>query len=338
MSSPEHALEDFLTAAVDLLEQARHDAVSHVNRVLVHAYYRLGEMIVLREQGGAERAEYSGRIIDTLAERLTARFGKGFSGRNLRQMRQFYLVFRIPQTVSAKFDLPSFTLSWSHYQLLMRLSDQEERRFYELESMASNWSVRELKRQIDSGLYERLSMSRDKEAVKELSTHGLIINQPEDAIKEPYVLEFLGLDAKASYSESDLESAIIDKLEQFLLELGKGYTFVARQKRISFDERHFYIDLVFYNRLLRAFVLVDLKIGDLKHQDIGQLQMYVNYYDREVKLADENPTIGLILCKDKSDLLVQYTLPENNDQIFASRYKTVLPSKTELTHLLHEKK
>ncbi len=335
MTSPDKPMEDFLNAAVSLLEQARRKAVSSVNRAMVLTYYRLGEMIVLREQGGEERAEYSARIIETLAERLTAHFGKGFSGRNLRQMRQFYLVYRIRQTVSAKFDLPDFTLSWSHYQILMRIDNEQARSFYQIESQASNWSVRELKRQINSGLFERLSLSRDKEAVKELSTQGLIINRPEDAIKEPYVLEFLGLDVKNSYSESDLESAIIDKLEQFLLELGKGFTFVARQKRISFDERHFYIDLVFYNRLLRAFVLVDLKIGDLKHQDIGQLQMYVNYYDREVKLAEENPTIGLILCKDKSDLLVQYTLPENNDQIFASRYKTVLPSKQELSTLLH---
>ena len=335
MTSPDKPMEDFLNAAVSLLEQARRKAVSSVNRAMVLTYYRLGEMIILREQGGEERAEYSARIIETLAERLTAHFGRGFSGRNLRQMRQFYLVYRIRQTVSAKFDLPDFTLSWSHYQILMRIDNEQARSFYQIESQASNWSVRELKRQINSGLFERLSLSRDKEAVKELSTQGLIINRPEDAIKEPYVLEFLGLDVKNSYSESDLESAIIDKLEQFLLELGKGFTFVARQKRISFDERHFYIDLVFYNRLLRAFVLVDLKIGDLKHQDIGQLQMYVNYYDREVKLAEENPTIGLILCKDKSDLLVQYTLPENNDQIFASRYKTVLPSKQELSTLLH---
>ena len=335
MTNPDKPLEDFLNATVSLLEQARRKAVSSVNRAMVLTYYRLGEMIVLREQGGEERAEYSARIIETLAERLTSHFGKGFSGRNLRQMRQFYLVYRIRQTVSAKFDLPDFTLSWSHYQLLMRIDNEQARSFYQIESQASNWSVRELKRQINSGLFERLNLSRDKEAVKELSTRGLIINRPEDAIKEPYVLEFLGLDVKNSYSESDLESAIIDKLEHFLLELGKGFTFVARQKRISFDERHFYIDLVFYNRLLRAFVLVDLKIGDLKHQDIGQLQMYVDYYDREVKLAEENPTIGLILCKDKSDLLVQYTLPENNDQIFASRYKTVLPSKRELSTLLH---
>jgi len=212
----------------------------------------------------------------------------------------------------------------------------EERKFYEIESQSNNWSVRELKRQFDSSLYERLVLSRDKKGVKELSEKGQILNVPKDAIKEPYVLEFLGLGEKERYSESDLEKAIIDKIEQFLLELGKGFAFVARQKRISFDERHFFIDLVFYNRLLKCFLLIDLKIGDLAHQDVGQMQMYVNYYDREMKLEDENNTIGLILCKEKSELLVEYTLPKSNSQIFASRYETVLPSKKELQLLLNE--
>ncbi len=219
----------------------------------------------------------------------------------------------------------------------MRIKKEEERRFYEIESSLNNWSVRELKRQFDSSLYERLVLSRDKERVKELSEKGQLINVPKDAMKDPYVLEFLGLKEKEQYTESDLERAIIDKIEHFLLELGKGFAFVARQKRISFDERHFFIDLVFYNRLLRCFLLIDLKIGDLRHQDIGQLQMYVNYYDREMKLEEENNTIGLILCKEKSELLVKYTLPESNSQIFASRYETVLPSKNELELLLREK-
>ena len=219
----------------------------------------------------------------------------------------------------------------------MRIKKQAERRFYELESSNNNWGVRELKRQFDSSLYERLVLSRDKEGVKRLSEKGQILNAPKDAIKDPYILEFLGLEEQERYSESDLEKAIIDKIEHFLLELGKGFAFVARQKRISFDERHFYIDLVFYNRFLRCFLLIDLKIGDLKHQDIGQLQMYVNYYDREVKLEEENNTIGLILCKEKSELLVEYTLPKSNSQIFASRYETVLPSKKELQLLLKEK-
>lgn len=221
--------------------------------------------------------------------------------------------------------------------ILIRIKREDERKFYEIESQSNNWSVRELKRQFDSSLFERLVLSRDKKGVLELSQKGQLLNLPKDAIKEPYILEFLGLEEKEKYSENDLESAIINKIEHFLLELGKGFAFIARQKRISFDERHFFIDLVFYNRLLKCFLLIDLKIGDLKHQDIGQMQMYVNYYDREMKLDDENNTIGLILCKEKSELLVKYTLPQSNSHIFASRYETVLPSKKELQILLKEK-
>jgi predicted nuclease of restriction endonuclease-like (RecB) superfamily len=218
----------------------------------------------------------------------------------------------------------------------MRIDDESERKFYEIESTKNNWSVRELDRQYDSALYTRLVLSRDKEKVKELSEKGLVLEKPKDAIKDPYILEFIGLPEKPSYSENDLEQGIIDKLEHFLLELGTGFTFVARQKRISFDNKHFHIDLVFYNRMLKCFVLIDLKIGELKHQDIGQMQMYVNYYDREVKLEDENKTIGIVLCQNKSEAVVEYTLPENNEQIFASKYKTVLPSKEELKLLINK--
>jgi len=231
-----------------------------------------------------------------------------------------------------------FELSWSHYLKLTRLESDDERSFYEIEAIKGKWSVRELKRQCDSALFERLSLSRNKEEVKELSLKGQIIETVNDSIKEPYVLEFLGLEQKAIYTESELENAIIDKLENFLLELGKGFTFVARQKRISFDEKHFYIDLVFYNRLLKSFVLIDLKIGEIKHQDLGQMQMYVNFYDREMKLEDENPTIGLILCRDKSKMVVEYTLPVNQNQIFARKYQTVLPSKEELRKILNQRK
>ena len=217
----------------------------------------------------------------------------------------------------------------------MRIDDENERKFYEVESTKNNWSVRELNRQYDSALYARLALSRNKEQVKELAQKGLILEQSKDVIKDPYILEFIGLAEKHIYSEGDLEQGIIDKLEHFLLELGTGFTFVARQKRISFDEKHFRIDLVFYNRILKCFVLIDLKIGELKHQDIGQMQMCVNYYDREVKLDDENKTIGLILCQNKSEAVVEYTLPENNEQIFASKYKTVLPSKEDLKLLIN---
>jgi predicted nuclease of restriction endonuclease-like (RecB) superfamily len=230
-----------------------------------------------------------------------------------------------------------FILSWSHYLKLIRIDDENERRFYEIETIQNNWSLRELRRQCDSALYQRLVLSRDKNGIKELSEKGLIIEKPKDTLKDPYILEFIGLPENSKYSESELEERLIDKLEHFLLELGKGFTFVARQKRITIDEKHFRIDLVFYNRLLKSFVLIDLKIGELKHQDIGQIQMYVNYYDRFVRLEDENKTIGIILCQDKSKTLVEITLPENNEQIFASKYQTVLPSKDELKKLMDEK-
>ena len=240
----------------------------------------------------------------------------------------------IYETVSRKLQIPEFKLSWSHYQMLIRIENKGERAFYEIEAIQNNWSLRELKRQFDSALYMRLALSTDKEGQLRLANEGQIVETAKDSIKDPYILEFLQLPENYRYTESELEHALIDKLEYFLLELGKGYTFVARQKRISFDERHFYIDLVFYNRLLRCFVIIDLKIGDLKHQDLGQMQMYVNYYDRYVKLEDENKTIGIVLCRDKSETLVEITLPEDNQQIFASRYQTILPSKEELKQLL----
>lgn len=330
-------VKNYVEKAINILELAREQVVKSVNQTMVFAYFEIGKIIVEEEQAGKERAEYSKRTIEKLSEKLIGEYGRGFSIRNLEQMRRFYLTYSKTQTPSAELQMPDFQLSWSHYLILTRIKKEEERKFYEIESRTNNWSVRELKRQFDSSLYERLVLSRDKEGVRELSEKGQIINVPKDAIKEPYVLEFLGLEEKERYTESELEKAIIDKIEHFLLELGKGFAFIARQKRISFDERHFYIDLVFYNRLLKCFLLIDLKIGDLKHQDIGQMQMYVNYYDREMKLEDENNTIGLILCKEKSELLVEYTLPESNKQIFASRYETVLPSKKELQLLLKEK-
>jgi predicted nuclease of restriction endonuclease-like (RecB) superfamily len=219
----------------------------------------------------------------------------------------------------------------------MRITDENERKFYEIETFKNNWSLRELQRQYDSALYSRLALSKDKQQILELSTKGQIIQKPKDAIKDPYVLEFLGLSENSQYSESDLEQKLITKLEHFMLELGKGFTFVGRQVRFTFDERHFRVDLVFYNRILQCFVLIDLKIGDLTHQDIGQMQMYVNYYDRFVRLEHENKTIGIILCRDKSEILVELTLPEDNEQIFTSRYQTVLPSKEELKKLIENK-
>ena len=227
-----------------------------------------------------------------------------------------------------------FPLSWTNYTILTRIKDDDERSFYEIEAIEGNWGKRELQRQYDSGLYERLALSKNKKQVKQLATKGQLIEKPEDVLKSPYVLEFLGLDAKAAYSETDLESAIINKIEHFLLEMGKGFLFGGRQVRFSFDGEDFFVDLVLYNRLLQCFVLVDLKIGKLKHQDIGQMQMYVNYYDRFVKQKFEKPTIGIIICKDKSDAVIEITLPKDNKSIFAKEYKLYLPSKTELKKLI----
>jgi predicted nuclease of restriction endonuclease-like (RecB) superfamily len=350
---------------VELLQNARQQVLRTVNSTMVFTYFEIGRMIVEEEQNGKDRAEYGKQLLKGLSEQLTNEFGKGFSLRNLEQIRQFYMTYSKSETVLRIFNIQKaqtlsaellenisqtvyaelngintqtlfsfFKLNWSHYSFLMRIDDEKERRFYEIESEKYNWSVRELKRQYDSALYTRLALSRDKEGILKLSEEGQIIEKPKDIIKDPYILEFLGLPELHQYSESELEEEIINKLEHFLLELGHGFTFVARQNRITFDDKHFRIDLVFYNRILKCFVLIDLKIGELKHQDLGQMQMYVNYYDREMRLEDENRTIGIVLCQNKSDLVVEYTLPENNEQIFASKYKTVLPSKEDLIKLI----
>ncbi|MEL6674797.1 MAG: PDDEXK nuclease domain-containing protein [Bacteroidota bacterium] len=319
-----------------LLIEARSEVVRQVNRTMVWTYFQIGKGIVEFEQEGFARASYGKGVLKHISQKLTAQFGRGFSVDNLENMRRYFLAYAKSETVSRKFNPEDFRLSWSHYLRLVRIKDVAERRFYELEAIQNNWSLRELRRQCDSALYHRLALSRDQEGVKALAKEGQVIERPEDALKDPYILEFIGLPDTPHFSESDLEQRLIDRLEAFLLELGKGFTFVARQKKITFDEKHFKIDLVFYNRLLRAFVLVDLKIGELKHQDLGQIQMYVNYYDRFVKLDDENPTIGMILCQDKSDALVEITLPKDNDQIFASKYQMVLPSKDELERWLKE--
>ena len=230
-----------------------------------------------------------------------------------------------------------FYLSWSHYLILMRIKNVEERHFYEIEAYRNGWSKDELGRQYGSSLYERLALSKEKEEVMRLALEGQQVEKPDDIFKDPYVLEFTGLPEEAVYSETELEKRLIDNLQMFLLELGRGFTFVGRQVRFTFEEDHYRVDLVFFNRLLRCFVLFDLKVGQLKHQDIGQMQMYVNYYDRKVKLEDENPTIGIIICKDKKDAVVEMTLPKDNNQIFASKYQTVLPSKEELQRLMNEK-
>ena len=341
----------------ELLQNARLQVLRTVNSTMTLTYFEIGRMIVEEEQNGKERADYGKQILKGLSGQLTKEFGKGFSVDNLQNMRRLYLIYSNYETLSSISENENiisetlssissknesnlvrlnFMLTWSHYIYLMNIEDSRERKFYEIESIKYRWSLRELKRQYDSALYTRLTLSRDKKGILELSEKGQIIEKPKDIIKDPYILEFLGLPELHHYSETELEVEIINKLEHFLLELGHGFTFVARQKRITFDDKHFRIDLVFYNRILKCFVLIDLKIGELKHQDLGQMQMYVNYYDREMRLEEENKTIGIVLCQNKSDLVVEYTLPENNEQIFASKYKTVLPSKEDLIKLISE--
>ncbi|MFK7115533.1 PDDEXK nuclease domain-containing protein [Flavobacterium oreochromis] len=344
----------FFQEVITIVKNSQQQLLRSVNQTLVLTYFEIGRRIVEEEQNGANRAGYGKQLLIQLSERLTTEFGKGFSVDNLERFRKFYIAYSNSasllrksenlksETLSRIFGIEvkaqslsaEFKLSWSHYILLSSIDNDLERNFYEIESVKHNWSVRELKRQYNSALFTRLSLSRNKEEVLKLAQEGQIIEKPKDLIKDPYILEFLGLPEKAHYSEEDLETEIIDKLESFLMELGHGFTFVARQKRITFDDKHFYIDLVFYNRILKCFVLIDLKIGELKHQDLGQMQMYVNYYDREMRLEDENQTIGIILCQNKSDLLVEYSLPKENEQIFASKYKTVLPTVEEFKKII----
>lgn len=341
---------------VVLLQNARQQVLRTVNSTMVYTYFEIGKMIVEEEQNGKNRAEYGKQLLKGLSQQLNEEIGKGFSVETLEKIRRFYLTYSKSSTLSTISEIVKvqglivptksksksstaamiFSLSWSHYNFFIRIDDSNERRFYEIESEKHNWSVRELKRQYDSALYARLALSRDAAGILKLSEKGQIVEKPKDIIKDPYILEFLGLPELHQYSESELEEEIINKLEHFLLELGHGFTFVARQKRITFDDKHFRIDLVFYNRILKCFVLIDLKIGDLKHQDLGQMQMYVNYYDREMRFEEENKTIGIVLCQNKSDLVIEYTLPENNEQIFASKYKTVLPSKEDLLKLIKQ--
>lgn len=338
--------DQFVHDISNILEQARQRAKTAVNLSMVYAYYEIGKRIVLEEQQGEQRAAYGQQVLSELSRYLTSQFGKGFSVANLKNIRQFYLVYsndQIGETVfSQSVNLPivdngrKFYLSWSHYLKLMRIENEDERHFYEIEAAKNGWSLSELKRQYNSSLYERLALSTDKDKVYRLALQGQTVETAKDAVKDPYVLEFLGLPELPEYSETELETRIIDHLQQFLLELGTGFAYIGRQVRFTFNEEHFRVDLVFYNRLLRCFVLFDLKIGELKHQDIGQMQMYVHYYDRMVKLPEENPTIGIILCKDKNNAVVEMTLPEDNAQIFASKYETVLPSKEALQKLLAE--
>lgn len=316
-----HSSQTYQTIRASIVE-AQHKLYSAVNTAMVTAYWEIGEQIY-KACGENERAEYGARLLEFLSERLTAEFGRGYSVPNLRNMRQFYCCFPNRYTLCSN-------LSWSHYRLLMRVGDEAARSFYTEECSKSGWSVRQLERQIHTLYYQRILASQDKAAVAaEIQT-----TQPkpeyEKIVKDPYVMEFLQIQPDTHVYESDLEQALIDHLQQFLLELGRGFSFVARQKRFTLDGQNFFIDLVFYNYILKCFVLIDLKTDTLTHQDIGQMQMYVNYYTRELMNEGDNPPIGILLCAEKNDAVVRYTLPEGNTQIFTSKYKTYLPTEEEL--------
>ena len=352
----------------DVLSRARARALRSVNFEMAVSYWEIGRLIFEGEQRGKERAGYGDYLIKEMAERLTKDFGKGFTASNIKYFRQFYLSFSIGHAVRGQLPEASPTLatkddkllpnekshatrdqlpvvcpelSWTHYRLLLKIEKPEVRKFYMDECVAGIWSTRQLERQINSFYYERLlaSQEQNREIVRQ-EIHALEPGTvPEDIIKDPYVLEFLQLRDNPTFREKELEAALIGKLQEFMLELGRGFSFVARQKRFTLDEQNFYIDLVFYNYILKCFVIIDLKVGTLTHQDLGQMQMYVNYYTREMMNEGDNPPIGIILCADKSDAVVRYTLPEGNNQIFASRYKLYLPSEEELAaELMRERR
>ena len=310
---------DFLSEIKGIIQQARTNAVRSVDFCRVQMYWTLGKRIFEEEQDGKERADYGAYLLKNLSKELVPEFGSGFSYRQLAFCRQFYKTYPIVNALRSQFN-------WTQYRLLIQIDNPDKREYYELEAMNNCWTARELERQINSGLYERLLLSNDKEAVLAVARRERIPETPLEIIKEPMVLEFLGLKKEAAYYEKDLEQALITHLQDFLLELGNGFSFVARQKRLLLEDDEFFADLIFYNRLLRCFVVIELKTRKITHEDIGQLQMYVNYYDREEKLPEENPTIGILLCADKNNMVVRYSLLENNTTILSSKYHIYLPS------------
>ncbi len=316
----EHA---FLSDVKQIIDAARSNAVRSINICRVQMYWNIGQRIFEEEQQGKERADYGTYLIKSLAQTLEPEYGSGFSIRQLEMCRQFYRLYPIANALRSQ-------LNWTQYRMLIQIDDPDKREYYELESVNNGWTARETERQINSQLYERLLLSNDKESVMAVARKERIPQTPQEIIKDPMVLEFLGLERKAAYYEKDLESAIISHLADFLLEMGNGFSFVARQKRILIEDDEFFADLVFYNRLLRCFVVIELKTGKLTHQDLGQLQMYVNYYDRCEKLPDENSTIGILLGTSKNDTAVKMTLPEDNKTILASEYKLYLPTQAQL--------
>jgi len=317
--------DDLYLKIKNILQSARDNVYRHINFVMVEAYWNIGKQIVEDEQRGKDRAEYGAYLIKELSSRLTKDFGKGFTQQNLRNMRQFYNCFPICSTLCSE-------LSWSHYRLIMRVDNPQARLWYTEESAKANWSVRALERQIGTLYYERIISSKEKQPVIVEATNNTRDLQltPKDIIKDPYVLEFLDLKQNNAFYESDLESALIEKIQEFLLELGRGFAFVARQKRIKTETSDFYIDLVFYNYILKCFVIIDLKSGKLTHQDIGQMDMYVRMYNDLEKAQNDNPTIGIILCTDKDNTVVKYSVLNENENLFVSKYQLYLPTEEEL--------
>ena len=323
MSEVTNMNNQFLRDIWGIIDTARAQAVRSVDFCRVQMYWHMGKRIFEEEQQGKDRADYGTYLIKNLAKQLEPEYGSGFSYRQLAFCRQFYRLYPIVNALRSQ-------LNWTQYRMLIQIDDPDKREYYELEAVNNAWTGRELERQIHSLLYERLLLSNDKKAVLAVARKERIPQSPLEIIKDPMYLEFLGLEREAAYYEKDLESAIITHLQNFLLELGQGFTFVARQKRILLEDDEFFADLVFYNRLLRCFVVIELKTGKLTHQDLGQLQMYVNYYDRTEKTAEENPTIGILLCTDKNDTVVRMALPEDNKTILASEYKLYLPTQAQL--------
>lgn len=316
-------MKELVSEIRSIIESARTNAVRSVDFCRVQMYWQIGRRIVEEEQGGQTRAEYGKGLIKNLAKEIEPEYGSGFGQRQLERARQFYIEFPIASTLRTQFN-------WSQYKLLIGISDKDKREYYELEAANNCWTARQMQRQINSMLYERMLLSNDKEAVLAMARKERMPEKPQEIVKDPMVLEFLGLEKRAHYYESDLETELINHLQDFILELGNGFTFVARQKRIQIEDDEFFIDLVFYNRLARRFVIVELKTGEVGHQDLGQLQMYVNYYDRIEKLPDENPTIGILLCTAKNDTLVKMTLPADNSTFVASKYQLYLPTEQQL--------
>lgn len=316
-----------LNSIGELLESARKYVARTINNILVETYWNIGKRIVEYEQKGGEKAEYGTELLTKLSKDLSLKYGKGFSKSNVYLMRLLYIKYPKFQTLSGK-------LSWSHYVELLSVSDDLTRSFYEKQCIKENWSVRELKRQINSMLFERIALSKDKKGVLELAKKGQIIEKEEDIIKDPYILEFLKIPEKYQYTEKELEQRLIDNLQMFLFELGKGFAFVNRQHRITLNNNHFYLDLVFYHTILKCYVLIDLKVGKITHQDIGQMNMYLNYFKSEVNAENDNPPVGIVLGAEKDNILVEYALGGISNKLFVSRYKLYLPDKKKLIQRL----